>query len=645
MVWNDDLTGPHLQIAAYAGSPLRVIAGPGTGKTFALMRRITRFLEGGLSPEHILTVTFTRTAASDLVAKLTALGAPGAQSVRACTLHSFAFSLLSDADVLALTNRVARPLLSHEMKMLVQDLADAFDGKRATRRLIRAFEAYWATLQTDEPGWPQQPLDQQFDVALRQWLDFHRALLLGELVPVALRFVRDNPHSPHVPSFTHVLADEYQDLNRADQALIDRLAGAGSVVVVGDPDQSIYRFRFANPEAMADYSTTHPGTHDEVLGECRRCPQRVVAMAAALVNNNPRPSQPVLLPFPNNPPGDVSIVQHTSLQAEADTLSAFLDWYLVQHPNVPAGEILVLTNRRRMGYLVRDSLNNVAVQNLRLWAARSFFYEEALDESAAQEGFTLLTLLSDPDDRVALRTWAGLGSATARIGGWARIRHHCLQAGASPRDTLNALLAGKLSLPHTGAIVERFSELNTRLQQLAGLTGHPLVDALFPAATPGCEDIRGAATAAAVGHPAPVDLLQELRTVVTQPEIPGDQSNIIRVMSLHKSKGLTARVVVVAGCVAGAIPTVDLDDSPDEQLRQIQEQRRLFYVAITRTTDVLVISGAAQIPFGDAKQMNLQFGPGYGGNVTLIASPFLQELGPQRPLTETGQAWRTHVGF
>jgi DNA helicase-2/ATP-dependent DNA helicase PcrA len=645
MPWNDNLVGSHLQIAAYAGSPLRVIAGPGTGKTFALMRRIARFLESGLPPAQILTVSFTRTAASDLVSKLAALGVPGAQHVLARTLHSFAFSLLANADVLALTNRVARPLLSHEMKMLVQDLAGQFGGKRETRRLIRAFEAYWATLQSDQPGWPQVLVEQQFDVALRQWLDFHRALLLGELVPVALRFIRDNPHSPHVPSFAHVLADEYQDLNRADQALIDELGRAGSVMVIGDPDQSIYRFRLANPEAMADYSNTHPGTHDELLGECRRCPQRVVAMAAALVANNPRPAQPVLVPFPGNPPGEVSMVQHTSIQAEADTLSAFLDWYLVQHPDVPAGEILVLTSRRRIGYMIRDSLNNAAVQGLRLWAARSFFYEEALDDLAGQEGFTLLTLLADPDDRVALRTWIGLDSPTARAGGWARIRAQCTQDGTSPRDTLNALTSGTITLPHTGAIVARVADLHTRLDQLAGLTGQALVDALFPADTPGCEDIRGAATAVAAQHPGPSDLLQELRTVITQPEIPGDQSNIIRVMSLHKSKGLTARVVVVAGCVAGAIPTVDPRAAPDEQLRQIQEQRRLFYVAITRTTDVLVVSGAAQMPFGDAMQMNLQVGPGPGANATLIASPFLHELGPQRPDTETGQAWRGRLGF
>ena len=132
---------------------------------------------------------------------------------------------------------------------------------------------------------------------------------------------------------------------------------------------------------------------------------------------------------------------------------------------------------------------------------------------------------------------------------------------------------------------------------------------------------------------------------MTQPEIPGGQGQVIRVMSLHKSKGLTARVVVIAGCVAGALPTVDRQAPHGEQLRQIEEQRRLFYVAITRTTETLVISGPAQMPFADAMQMNLVIAPGHGANAILVASPFLQELGLQRPPTETGVAWRARVGF
>lgn len=545
----------------------------------------------------------------------------------------------------ALTNRVARPLLGHEVDFLVADLCQFFDGRRNTRRLIRAFEAYWATLQADQPGWPHPGVEQQFDVLLRQWLAFHRAILLGELVPVALRFLQDNPHSPLAPAFGHVLVDEYQDLNRADQVFIDQLARNGSVVIIGDPDQSIYRFRYANPGAMTDYALGHPGTHDETLGECRRCPQRVVAMAAALVNHNPRPAPPVLAPRLVNPMGDVAIVQHVSLQAEATAIAEFLDWYLLQHPNVPAGELLVLANRRRIGYLIRDALNEAAVNGLRLWAARSFFYEEALDEGSAQEGFTLLALLADPDDRVALRTWIGLGSPSGRAGAWVRIRQHCEASGLSPRTVLQALSAGHATLPHAAAAVARFAELNARLEALGGLLGHDLVAGLFPADDPGCADIRIAANTAADEHPTPAQLLQELRTLVTQPEIPGNQGNIIRVMSLHKSKGLTARVVVIAGCVAGAIPTVNRQAPHDEQLRQIEEQRRLFYVAITRTTETLVISGAAHVPFADAMQMKLDIAPGHGGNVNLLASPFLPELGPQAPNTETGTAWRNRIGF
>src|SRR5437588_6568537 len=99
MNWNDDLTGSALNIARAEQSPLRVVAGPGTGKTFALMRRVARLLEEGAQPSRILAVTFTRTAANDLVEKLAALGVPGADLVAAKTLHSLSFGLLSRSAV------------------------------------------------------------------------------------------------------------------------------------------------------------------------------------------------------------------------------------------------------------------------------------------------------------------------------------------------------------------------------------------------------------------------------------------------------------------------------------------------------------------------------------------------------------------
>src|SRR5258706_8404815 len=95
MPWNTGLQGTPLNIVAYPCTQLRVVGGPGTGKTYALMRRIARLLEQNVQPNHVLAISFTRTAANDLVDKLAQLGAPGADQVAAKTLLSLSFGLLS----------------------------------------------------------------------------------------------------------------------------------------------------------------------------------------------------------------------------------------------------------------------------------------------------------------------------------------------------------------------------------------------------------------------------------------------------------------------------------------------------------------------------------------------------------------------
>ena len=92
----------------------------------------------------------------------------------------------------------------------------------------------------------------------------------------------------------------------------------------------------------------------------------------------------------------------------------------------------------------------------------------------------------------------------------------------------------------------------------------------------------------------PVELLELLQRMITQPELPTDV-DYVRVMSLHKSKGLTAQMVVVCGFIDGLIPTVDLGLPPNEQRVVLEEQRRLFYVAVTRTTSTLVLSSVATL--------------------------------------------------
>ncbi|MBI3948992.1 MAG: ATP-dependent helicase [Acidobacteria bacterium] len=629
--WDDGLEGPAKRIAEIDRSPLRILAGPGTGKTFALMRRVARLLQNGANARRILVCTFTRTAAADLEKEIAKLGVEGVNDVWAGTLHAFCFGLLPRSEVLELTKRVPRPLLEFEERFLLEDIqGDDFGGIRERRRRLRAFNAAWARLQTDEPGWPVDPVDRAFHNKLLGWLRFHEAMLIGEIVPETLRFLRENPASNVRGTFEHVLVDEYQDLNRAEQVLLDLLAEAGTLTVVGDENQSIYTFKHAHPEGISTFEQTHPGTHDESLLECRRCPSLVVELANALISNNSTNTNRAVRPMPGNPRGEVYIVQWRSMEEEAEGIAQFIQ-QRIQFGQVEPGRVLVLAPRRQFGYAIRDALNNLDIP------AHSFFHEEALegnpkkiDECAAQQAFTRVTLLANPDDRVALRCWCGFGSNSLRSCAWARLRAYCEESGESPRAALERLASGEISLPHTRGLVTRLQELQQRLNDLTHVVGQALADSLFPVGEPWTEPLRILASSIGSDDFSAKKLREVLRVGITQPELPTDV-DYVRVMSLHKSKGLTADLVVVVGCIEGLIPTVDEDLPLADQSRALEEQRRLFYVAITRTRKTFVLSSVTELPRELAHRIGVHVVGGNRTHARTMASTFLGELGPSRP--------------
>lgn len=633
--WDDGLVGPARHIAELDHTPMRVLAGPGTGKTFALMRRVARLLQNGATASRMLVCTFTRTAARDLERELARLGVDGVDQVRAGTLHAFCFGLLSRAEVLEATGRIPRPLLGFEERFLLEDLnGDGFGGIRDRERRLQAFNAAWARLQSETPGWPADPVDQAFHRELVAWLRFHGAILIGELVPETLRYLRENPASPHRGMFDHVLVDEYQDLNRAEQFLLDLLAEAGHLIVIGDEDQSIYSFKFAHPEGIATFDGSHPGTHDEGLDECRRCPRLVVELANTLIGNNPGRAPRVLKPLPRNPEGEVLVLQWRSIEAEAQGIAEIIR-ERIQNGEVDAGRVLVLAPRRQIGYAVRNALNALGV------FAHSFFHEEELegnpkelDKSGAQQAFTILTLLANPEDRVALRCWCGFGSNSLRSGAWARLRQHCEASGEAPRFALERLASGSLTIPQAAPLIDRFRELQRRLAELEPVRGQALVDVLFPGDQEWTHLVRSLASRMEGDEFNAQELREYLRIGITQPELPTDV-DYVRVMSLHKSKGLTADLVAVVGCVEGLIPTLT-EGTPAEQAASLEEQRRLFYVAITRTRRVLILSSVTQLRRKLAYRMRAQVRGWSPVNAATVASRFLAELGPSRPAAVLG---------
>jgi DNA helicase-2/ATP-dependent DNA helicase PcrA len=156
-------------------------------------------------------------------------------------------------------------------------------------------------------------------------------------------------------------------------------------------------------------------------------------VANSLISHNQRLAPKVLAPHAPNGQGNIYIVQHNSIADEIRAIADYVDWYLLQNPTVPAGEVLVLSSRRQIGNSIRDSLNTISQQNGRGWEAQSFYFEDALKTDIAADGFALLTLLLDPDDRPSLRYWLSEHTPDCRYRPYWRLREHCEQSGQSPR--------------------------------------------------------------------------------------------------------------------------------------------------------------------------------------------------------------------
>ena len=174
------------------------------------------------------------------------MSVPGCDQLNGVTLHGLAMRILMRNHVLAATGRTARPLNDFEMEPLICDLMAAHGGKRAIKALKQAFEAGWARLQHEQPGYVASQEDANFAANLTQWLRFHEAMLIGEVIPHLYEYLRSNPAAPERAEFRHILVDEFQDLNKVEQGIIALLSDVAQVCIVGDDDQSIYSFKHAH---------------------------------------------------------------------------------------------------------------------------------------------------------------------------------------------------------------------------------------------------------------------------------------------------------------------------------------------------------------------------------------------------------------
>jgi superfamily I DNA/RNA helicase len=266
----------------------------------------------------------------------------------------------------------------------------------------------------------------------------------------------------------------------------------------------------------------------------------------------------------------------------------------------------------------------------------------------ANPDLDLAKLFIDPEDRIALRWLLGFESNDFRTGAYARVRAHCERTGITPWDAMCQLEAGDIRIAHTNHLIARFRRIRAELDELRGPDGDDdisnLVRRWLPNSIQGLDDFRSLVLDLAPAATTPAELLTALNDAIATPEIPPDVTQV-RIMSLHKSKGLSSPVVVIAGCIEGLLPAApDPDKSPQEQQADLEEQRRLLYVGLTRVKaapdtnqpGVLLLTYSRSMTLADAMQSGITPARVSYGDAFENASRFIRELGPSAPRPRAG---------
>jgi len=316
------------------------------------------------------------------------------------------------------------------------------------------------------------------------------------------------------------------------------------------------------PKRIRVAPTTHSLT-------ATRCPTTVVTIANSLIGHNLDREPLQLNPIGSNGQGEMWIVQFPDVTREADGIAAFVDRQINKEGRQP-GEILVLAQRRTIGNPIHAALK------VRGIPSKSYYQESELDSIVAQERLAIFKLFVNRTDRIALRWLLGMGSSDFRANSYARLREHCEQNGKTPWDTLVALAAGQIQIPHTAHLLQRFHAIQNELHFLGEQTSViDFVKRWLRAEFTGASELRILVSGLMASAETPEDLLSQILEAVSQPEVPPDVTEV-RIMSLHKSKGLSSPIVVIAGCVDGLLPAEpEQGTSIAQRQAHLEEQRRL----------------------------------------------------------------------
>ena len=623
------LTPSQRQAVFHAEGPLLVIAGPGSGKTRVITHRIAALIDSGVRPYNICAITFTNKAAEEMRQRAFALGASAGTQIS--TFHSLCvrilrryadragindnFSIYDQADQLRCAKQAVKDLKLDMQNFPPARMLDRISALK--NRLVNA-ESFMA----EACNFSLEKVAQVYE-RYQNLLTERNAVDFDDLLMKTAVLLRDCPDVCFRLSdrFKYVLIDEYQDTNYAQYKIAELLVSRhNNICATGDPDQSIYRWRGADIRNILDFERDWPDAAVVKLEENFRSTPNILAVADKLISCNLNRKQKKLIP--TRPAGeDISLRRYEDESQEAEGVARQIEelvdrgacrndiavFYRVNAQSRAVEEALV---RRRIPYQIVRGVEFYRRKEIRDLLAYLKILVNPSDEIA------LLRIVNTPArgigktpvDRVrdfARRTGVSLFEAVRRSG-----QIETLSKGARSKLAVFANMIAQFRKDINGPV----APLAERVYNESGLAASLAAagaDGQTAAENVG-ELINGAADYdKQTEEPTLVDYLQQI-SLFSDADAYDPNSESVKLMTLHAAKGLEFENVFIVGVEEGLLPHER--SSIGESEEDLEEERRLFFVGITRAIARLCISHARYRTIRGQEQRSRP-------------SPFLLELG------------------
>lgn len=596
-----------------------VIAGAGSGKTRTLTYRVARLLDSGVPPWRILLLTFTNKAAREMLERVASLTGSGNDQIWGGTFHSVANRLLR-RHAQRLGYQPGFTILdSDDQRALFRSLIKQFSGKTTKSDRFPKPEVliglHSLAINTGR-SWEQTLADdyghlERFEEAISKIFEAYHtrklesnAMDFDDLLTNLIRLLREHEDLRHdlQDRFLHVLVDEYQDTNTLQAELIDLLSGGSetSLMVVGDDAQSIYSWRGADVDHIFNFSTTYRDAVIYKIETNYRSVPAILNISNAAIALNTRQFVKTLRPARDEGRLKPAVVPAPDNRTEARFVAQRIDELL--NAGIPGKDIAVLYRAHFHSMDVQMELTRNHIP-FRITSGLRFFEQAHIKDIVAW-----LRLLSNPRDEMAFRrivsTFPRVGDATAAKlwQGWISTAEawFAKHPEATTITTPHTEVMGKISVPaaarlHWRGFLTSMDSLHpadheltpTELVKLIQNFMDAYLRATYDNYEERLEDIGQLAKSLA-DTPDLETFLSQVALLSEVDQETATDDDCVTLSTIHQAKGLEWKIVFVIFLGEGLFPHYRVISSGD--MDDMEEETRLFYVAITRAEDQLYLT-------------------------------------------------------